>query len=99
MVHSRALGNNQNMGASAIMQHAGTIGMGIGGPAYTSSFFYDNSRPAGVISVESQLNEESWGRIKSMWQKATPALRSRENKTMIPTAALHYKALTVYRVG
>ncbi|MCP6473900.1 phage portal protein, partial [Klebsiella pneumoniae] len=75
--------NNQKMGLSPIMQHAETIGMGMSGQAYTSSFFNGNARPAGIISVKNQLNEESWGRLKSMWQKATAALRSQENKTML----------------
>ncbi|HBX7732461.1 TPA: phage portal protein, partial [Klebsiella pneumoniae] len=83
------------MGLSPIMQHAETIGMGMSGQAYTSSFFNGNARPAGIISVKSQLNEESWGRLKSMWQKATAALRSQENKTMLLPAELDYKALTV----
>ncbi|HFT3686487.1 TPA: phage portal protein, partial [Klebsiella pneumoniae] len=95
MVHIRALGNNQKMGLSPIMQHAETIGMGMSGQAYTSSFFNGNARPAGIISVKNQLNEESWGRLKSMWQKATAALRSQENKTMLLPAELDYKALTV----
>lgn len=95
MVHIRALGNNQKMGLSPIMQHAETIGMGMSGQAYTSSFFSGNARPAGIISVKSQLNEDSWGRLKSMWQKAVVALRSQENKTMLLPAELDYKALTV----
>ncbi|WP_194426023.1 phage portal protein [Klebsiella quasipneumoniae] len=69
MVHIRALGNNQKMGLSPIMQHAETIGMGMSGQAYTSSFFNGNARPAGIISVKNQLNDESWARLKSMWQK------------------------------
>ena len=36
----------------AIMQHAETIGMGMSGQAYTSSFFNGNARPAGIISVK-----------------------------------------------
>ncbi|MCT8082748.1 phage portal protein, partial [Klebsiella pneumoniae] len=44
MVHIRALGNNQKMGLSPIMQHAETIGMGMSGQAYTSSFFNGNAR-------------------------------------------------------
>lgn len=52
MVHIRALGNNQKMGLSPIMQHAETIGMGMSGQAYTSSFFSGNARPAGIISVK-----------------------------------------------
>lgn len=95
MVHIRALGNNQKMGLSPIMQHAETIGMGMSGQAYTSSFFNGNARPAGIISVKNQLNDESWGRLKSMWQKATAALRGQENKTMLLPAELDYKALTV----
>ena len=69
--------------------------MGMSGQAYTSSFFNGNARPAGIISVKNQLNDESWGRLKSMWQKATAALRSQENKTMLLPAELDYKALTV----
>ncbi|EFZ66917.1 portal domain protein [Escherichia coli OK1357] len=39
MIHIRALGNNQKMGLSPIMQHAETIGMGMSGQQYTSAFF------------------------------------------------------------
>lgn len=39
MIHIRALGNNQCMGLSPIAQHAETIGMGMSGQKYTSSFF------------------------------------------------------------
>ncbi|MGU5121336.1 phage portal protein, partial [Escherichia coli] len=35
MIHIRALGNNQKMGLSPIMQHAETIGMGMSGQQYT----------------------------------------------------------------
>lgn len=38
MIHIRALGNNQKMGLSPIMQHAETIGMGMSGQQYTSAF-------------------------------------------------------------
>ncbi|WP_405079933.1 phage portal protein [Pectobacterium carotovorum] len=95
MVHVRALGNNQKMGLSPIMQHAETIGMGMSGQKYTSSFFNGNARPAGIISVKNDLNAESWVRLKAMWQKAVAALRSEENKTMLLPAQLDYKALTV----
>lgn len=95
MIHVRALGNNQKMGLSPIMQHAETIGMGMSGQQYTSSFFNGNARPAGIISVKNDLNEESWSRLKKVWQKAVAALRSQENKTMLLPAQLDYKALTV----
>ncbi|VEA99521.1 phage portal protein [Klebsiella pneumoniae] len=49
MVHIRALGNNQKMGLSPIMQHAETIGMGMSGQAYTSSFFNGNARPLALF--------------------------------------------------
>ncbi|MGC6232607.1 phage portal protein [Hafnia paralvei] len=95
MIHVRALGNNQKMGLSPIMQHAETIGMGMSGQKYTSSFFNGNARPAGIISVKNELNDQSWARLKNMWQKAVAALRSQENKTMLLPAQLDYKALTV----
>ncbi|HCI2386003.1 TPA: phage portal protein, partial [Escherichia coli] len=95
MIHIRALGNNQKMGLSPIMQHAETIGMGMSGQQYTSAFFNGNARPAGIISVKNELNEQSWGRLKNMWQRAVTALRSQENKTMLLPAQLDYRALTV----
>lgn len=95
MIHIRALGNNQKMGLSPILQHAETIGMGMSGQQYTSNFFGGNARPAGIVSVKSALNNESWVRLKEMWQKATQALRSQENKTLLLPADLDYKALTV----
>ena len=95
MIHVRALGNNQQMGLSPILQHAETIGMGMSGQKYTSSFFNGNARPAGIISVKNELNDQSWTRLKNMWQKAVAALRSQENKTMLLPAQLDYKALTV----
>lgn len=95
MIHIRALGNDQKMGLSPIMQHAETIGMGMSGQKYTSSFFNGNARPAGIISVKNELNDNSWERLKKQWQKATTALRQQENKTMLLPAQLDYKALTV----
>ncbi len=44
MVHIRALGNNQKMGLSPIMQHAETIGMGMSGqliPVHSSTVMRD----------------------------------------------------------
>lgn len=95
MIHVRALGNNQKMGLSPILQHAETIGMGMSGQQYTSKFFGGNARPAGIVSVKGELNKDSWARIKEMWQKASQALRSQENKTMLLPADIDYKALTV----
>lgn len=95
MIHIRALGNDQKMGLSPILQHAETIGMGMSGQKYTSSFFNGNARPAGIISVKNELNDNSWERLKKQWQKATAALRQQENKTMLLPAQLDYKALTV----
>lgn len=95
MIHIRALGNDQKMGLSPILQHAETIGMGMSGQKYTSSFFSGNARPAGIISVKNDLNDNSWERLKKQWQKAAAMLRSQENKTMLLPAQLDYKALTV----
>ncbi|EFZ66916.1 hypothetical protein ECOK1357_5171 [Escherichia coli OK1357] len=30
--------------------------------------------------MKNELNEQSWGRLKNMWQRAVTALRSQENK-------------------
>ncbi|EMW4538906.1 phage portal protein [Salmonella enterica] len=95
MIHIRALGNNQKMGLSPILQHAETIGMGMSGQKYTESFFSGNARPAGIVSVKGELNDGSWKRLKEMWQKASAMLRSQENRTMLLPAELDYKALTV----
>ncbi|EKN4012905.1 phage portal protein, partial [Yersinia enterocolitica] len=95
MIHIRALGNNQKMGLSPILQHAETIGMGMSGQKYTSNFFNGNARPAGIVSVKGDLNKDSWERLKEMWRKAAAALRNEENKTMLLPADLDYKALTV----
>lgn len=95
MIHIRALGNNQRMGISPIIQHAETIGMGMSGQKYTSSFFGGNARPAGIVSVKGDLQKDGWERLKDMWQKASRMLRSQENKTMLLPADLDYKALTV----
>lgn len=95
MIHIRALGNNQKMGLSPIIQHAETIGMGMSGQQYTSSFFNGNARPAGIVSVKGEIKDEGWKRLKAVWQKAAQALRSQENKTLLLPAELDYKALTV----
>ncbi|WAT06483.1 phage portal protein [Rouxiella badensis] len=95
MIHIRALGNNQKMGLSPIMQHAETVGMGMSGQKYTKNFFNGNARPAGIVSVKGDLNKDSWARLKEMWQKAAAALRNEENKTMLLPAELDYQALTV----
>lgn len=95
MIHVRALGNDQKMGLSPVLQHAETIGMGMSGQKYTESFFSGNARPAGIVSVKGELNDGAWKRLKEMWQKATAMLRSQENRTMLLPAELDYKALTV----
>lgn len=95
MIHIRALGNTQKMGLSPIMQHAETIGMGMSGQKYTSSFFSGNARPAGIVSVKGEIKDEGWKRLKAVWQKAALALRSQENKTLLLPAELDYQALTV----
>lgn len=95
MIHIRALGNDQKMGISPIMQHAETIGMGMSGQKYTSSFFNGNARPAGIVSVKNELNDTSWDRLKKQWQKAAQGLRQQENKTMLLPAELNYQALTI----
>jgi phage portal protein BeeE len=51
MIHIRALGNNQKMGLSPVMQHAETIGMGMSGQKYTESFSAEMP-PAGIVSVK-----------------------------------------------
>ncbi|NDO83277.1 phage portal protein [Citrobacter sp. NCU1] len=95
MVHVRALGNNQKVGFSPVMQHAQTIGMGMSGQEYINSFFQGNARPAGIVSVKGELKTEAWNNLKEMWKKASAALRKQENKTMLLPADLDYKALTV----
>ncbi|RTY53647.1 phage portal protein [Pantoea sp. YU22] len=95
MIHIRALGNCQKHGLSPILQHAQTVGLGLSGQKYTESFFSGNARPAGIVSVKNELNDESWTRLKRVWQKAASALRSQENKTLLLPAQLDYKALTV----
>lgn len=95
MIHIKAIGNCKRWGLSPIMQHAQTIGLGLSGQQYTESFFNGNARPAGIVSVKSELNDNSWKRLKQVWQKAAAALRSQENKTLLLPAELDYKALTV----
>lgn len=64
MIHVRALGNDQKMGLSPVLQHAETIGMGMSGQKYTESFFSGNARPAGIVSVKGPLNKDAWGWLK-----------------------------------
>jgi len=95
MIHVKAIGNNDKWGLSPILQHAQTIGLGLSGQKYTESFFNGNARPAGIVSVKQTLNDDSWKRLKKVWQQAAAALRSQENKTLLLPADLDYKALTV----
>lgn len=80
MIHVRALGNDQKMGLSPVLQHAETIGMGMSGQKYTESFFSGNARPAGIVSVKGPLNKDSWGWLKDQWQKATAMFEARKIK-------------------
>lgn len=90
MIHIQALGNNQKMGLSPILQHADTIGIGMSGQQYTASFFAGNAR-TGIVSVKGELQEEGWKRLKAMWANALSALRREENKTLLIPADLDYK--------
>ncbi len=80
MIHIRALGNNQKMGLSPIMQHAETIGMGMSGQKYTESFFSGNARPAGIVSVKSGLNKDSWGWLKISGRRHRRRYAARKTK-------------------
>lgn len=95
MIHIRALGNNEKIGVSPILQHAETIGMGMSGQKYINSFFNGNARPAGIVSVKGELSTDAFKNLKEMWKKASAALRRQENRTMLLPAELDYKALTV----
>ncbi|ACQ68067.1 phage portal protein [Candidatus Williamhamiltonella defendens] len=95
MIHIQALGNNQKMGLSPILQHADTIGIGMSGQHYTASFFAVNGRPSGIVSVKGEIKDDGWLRLKALWTNAMLALRREENKTLLLPADLDYKALTV----
>lgn len=95
MIHIRALGNDQKMGISPVMQHAQTIGMGMSGQDYVNSFFKGNARPAGIVTVKGELNTKAFENLKALWRKAADTLRRNENKTLLLPADLDYKALTI----
>ena len=95
MIHVKALGPSIKTGKSIIQHHAETIGLGLDARKFASGFFGGNARPAGILSVKTQLNSNSWDNFKKMWQQAQEKLRSEENKTILLPAELDYRALTV----
>ncbi|OOH89530.1 phage portal protein [Pasteurellaceae bacterium 15-036681] len=95
MVHIKALGTSLKMGKSVIQQHAETIGLGLDAKEFATGFFNGNARPAGIVTVKQQINQNSWENFKKMWEKAQLELRKKENKTILLPADLDYKALTI----
>lgn len=95
MIHVRALGSDDKIGISPIMQHAQTIGLGMDAGKYAESFFSGNARPAAIVSVKSALNDDSWKRLKTAWQTAISALRKQENKSLLVPAEMDYHPITV----
>nr|DAQ08678.1 MAG TPA: portal protein [Caudoviricetes sp.] len=95
VLHIKSLGPSIKTGKSVIQTHAETIGLGLDARKFASGFFGGNARPAGILSVKTPLNSNSWDNFKKMWQTAQEKLRSEENKTILLPAELDYKALTV----
>lgn len=95
MIHVRALGSDGRMGKSLIRQHAETIGLGLAAQRYGKDFFMGGGRPTGLVSVKTQLQKDSWKRLKSAWNEAVNRLRSSENKTLMLPAELDYKSITI----
>lgn len=95
VLHIKALGPSIKTGKSVIQTHAETIGLGLDARKFASGFFGGNARPAGILSVKTPLNSNTWENFKKMWQTAQEKLRSEENKTILLPAELDYKALTV----
>ncbi|ELP3920191.1 phage portal protein [Escherichia coli] len=95
MIHIRALGSDDKIGISPIMQHAQTLGMGMDASKYAESFFSGNARPAAIVSVKSAVNSSSWAILKEAWVKALSSLKRQENKSMLIPADLEYHPITV----
>lgn len=95
MIHIKALGTSLKQGKSVIQQHAETIGLGLDAKEFATGFFNGNARPAGIVTVKQQINQNSWDNFKKMWEKAQLELRRKENKTILLPADLDYKALTI----
>ncbi|HIH5019789.1 TPA: phage portal protein [Klebsiella oxytoca] len=95
MIHVRALGSDDKIGLSPIMQQAQTIGLGMDAGKYAESFFSGNARPAAIVSVKSVLNNDSWPRLKEAWRKAISVMRKQENKSLLIPAELQYNPITV----
>lgn len=95
VLHIKSLGPSIKTGKSVIQTHAETIGLGLDARKFASGFFGGNARPAGILSVKTPLNSNTWENFKKMWQTAQEKLRSEENKTILLPAELDYKALTV----
>lgn len=95
MIHVRALGAQGRRGVSLIRQHAETIGLGLAAQKYGKDFFDGGGRPTGLLTAKSDLNNDSWGRLKGVWAKAVASLRQSENKTLMLPADLDYKSITI----
>ena len=95
MIHVRALGTSFRKGKSLIRQHAESIGLGLAAQRYGKEFFEGGGRPTGIVGVKTQLQKDSWERLKDAWKESVARLRSSENKTLMLPADLDYKSITV----
>ncbi len=96
MVHLRAIGTGRRMGTSPIRQNADTIALGMATVRYGKEFFEGGGRPTGLVTVKNEkLGEDSWQRLKKVWNGAVSTLAGSKNKTLMLPADLDYRALTI----
>ena len=95
MIHIKDVGYDEKIGKSRISQQADALGWALSMQEYGKSFFGSNGRPTGAVSPKVELNDASWGRFKSMWNKAASAMSSNSNRTMLLPAELSYQSFTI----
>lgn len=97
MIHVRALGNNGRKGLSPIQLHASSIRMGLDMQSYGESFFNGGAKPSGIVSVKGTLQEKSWEKLISIWNRNafSASNGNKKNNVMFMPADIDYNPISV----
>lgn len=67
MLHIKGISADGLTGISPIKQGAKAIGISMAAEEYAETFFINDARPSGVLSVPTALSDEAFARIRATW--------------------------------
>lgn len=94
MLHIPGLSFDGVQGVSPIRYAAESIGLGIAAERFGGTFFGNNSRPAGLISVDGRLSADQTELLRKAWYAAYGGVEN-SNKTAILQGGAKFERITI----